>query len=180
MIFTRQQVFQVCQEIAQPFGLDPMLIYAICLQEGEKDEATKHYDPSVARLEQGYYRRYSETRSLATTSEILLACSYGVMQTMGGSLYEDEFFEWYYNQQSDGEKRRLQGPYSRDAITAAIDDYCIHLDWQIRFGCIHFKKKLAAVGGDTRKALLRWNGGGNLAYDDEVLAKYERVKSGYR
>jgi len=180
MTFSRHQVFTACQFEAPQFGLDPFLIYAICLQEGEKDSASNGYDPSVARLEQGYYRRYTENRSLATTSEILLACSYGVMQTMGGSLYEDGFFEWFYNEQTEVDKGRFKGPYSQIAIVTAIDLYCETIEWQIHWGCVHFKKKLEAAGGDIPKALLRWNGGSNVAYPSEVTAKWERVKSGYR
>lgn len=179
MTFTRQQVFQACQSGAPQFGLDPLLIYAICLQEGEKD-GTTGYDPSVARLEQGYYRRYTEELSYATTTEVILAASYGVMQTMGGSLREDGFFQWFFDQAEPGLKTVIKGPMTPFAVVAAINEYCVQIEWQIHWGCVHFKKKLAGAGGDIPKALLRWNGGTAPLYDDEVLAKYEKVKSGYR
>jgi soluble lytic murein transglycosylase-like protein len=38
-------------------------------------------------------------------------------------------------------------------------------------GCKVLCKKFDAMGGDTTRALLAWNGGGNPAYPAQVLAR---------
>lgn len=169
MTFTKEQVLASCQKIAPQYGFTPSLIYAICQQEGAREGTD--WDPSVARLEQGFYRRYVEQMNYATTSEVLLSASYGVMQMMGESLMELGYFEWYFDQQPQEMKGILDRPRSQFAIPSAIDYYCTHLDVMIEWGVKWFKRKFNAAGGDTTKALLAWNGGADPQYAAKVLAR---------
>ena len=189
---TPQKVFESAQRVAPQLRFDPLLIYAVGEQECEKDpvEKLKRWLPGVARLEQGYYRRYVNTKfELATTSEVLLAASYGVWQMMGLSLLEAGYFiaDWtlqsdrYRDFHSDLSVKDATGklsPYlSETNIPKAINRCLVNLDSQARWACIWLETKRKAVGGDPQKFLQAWNGGGNPHYADEVLARYERVKS---
>jgi len=155
--------------IAPKYGVPPNIILGICLQEGARVQG--QWDPSIARLEQGFYRRYTEPLTYATTSEVLLSASYGIMQMMGLSLMELGYFEWYFDQLPLGMKNLLERPRSQLAIPSAIDYYCVTVDVMIEWGIKWFKKKLELACGDIPKALQLWNGGGNPNYAKEVLAK---------
>ena len=176
MNFTKKQVFEMCQKIAPEFGFDPKLIMAICIQESAKTKDGR-FAADVARLEQGYYRRYVKNMSLATTTEILFSASYGVMQMMGLSLKEAGFFTWWYNQLSKPSKVVFGSPLSAMSVPFAINEYCVNLEWMIRWGCKHFEGKLKRAKGDTTKALGYWNGDLSGEYASEVLEKKKRLKS---
>lgn len=47
----------------------------------------------------------------------------------------------------------------------------------ISYGCRYLAVCLRRANGDLRRGLLRWNGGGNQQYDDEVLEKLEVLKA---
>lgn len=175
MTVTRKDVKDACDLIAPEFDFDPDLIFAVCLIEGGKDSAGS-FDPSVARLEQGYYRRYVEHNDYATTTEILLSASYGVMQLMGLSLLEAGFFEFYFNQVSDDFKKVIKEPRSMFAMTSALNAFCVHLDWMIRFGCKWMDKKRQLADGDVTKMLSFWNGDLTGHYASKVLKKYNSIK----
>ena len=170
MEFTKEEVFEMCDKIAPQFGLDPKLVFAVCLQEGAKNRSGD-FEPDIARLEQGYYRRYVEPGSLATTSEVLLAASYGIMQMMGLSLKEAGYFQWYFMKQTEEKRRRLGSALSQIAIPTAIDEYCTNLEYMIRWGCGWLEKKIAIAGGDIKRGLGFWNGDKTGKYAAEVLAR---------
>ena len=46
----------------------------------------------------------------------------------------------------------------------------------LSYGCLHLRNKIQRAGGNVGKGLLRYNGGGNQQYDDEVLAKVATYK----
>ena len=172
MKFTKEQVYQACKDIAPKYEFDPKLIYAVCLQEGEKDG--KNFEPDVARLEQGYYRKYVEPKNeLATTTEVLLSASYGVMQMMGQSLREAKYFDWYY--MVSKEMYGLTFPLSEIAVPKAINYFCVNLDVMITWGCewMSFKRKLAK--GDTNRMLGLWNGDLSGKYAKEVITKFNQI-----
>lgn len=175
LIFTKEQVFEACRAIAPLQGFDPLLVYAICLQEGAKGKSGEFF-PDRARLEQGYYLKYVEVDDLATTTEVLLAASYGVMQMMGLSLKEVGYFDFYFKQLNTGMKELLHEPMSQFAVPSAIDAYCESLNWQIEWGCKHLDRKRRAAGGDVVKMLSLWNGDSTGKYAGEVLQKLEQVK----
>jgi len=82
MTFTKEKVADACVVIAPTQKFDPLLILAVCLQEGGRNKDGT-FAPDRARLEQGFYSRYVEGKDNATTTEVLLSASYGVMQIMG-------------------------------------------------------------------------------------------------
>lgn len=174
MIFTKEQVFEVCKTIAPIYKFDVTLIQALCLQEGGKN-ADGSFAPSRARLEQGFYVHYVEKQNYATTSEVLLSASYGVTQMMGESLKEIQFFEWYFSQQSDSMKQLLGNPYSEFCVPNAIDAYCDNLNWQVEWGCKWLSKKRDMAHGDITKALGYWNGDTSGKYANEVLTKQKML-----
>jgi soluble lytic murein transglycosylase-like protein len=74
--------------------------------------------------------------------------SWGLMQVMGQTAVEQGF---------SGEHSEMHSPLVG-----------------IEQGCIKLKKCLNIAGGDVRKALLCYNGGGNERYPDEVMARMEK------
>ena len=173
MKFDKQSVIAACVSIAPQHGLDPLLVAAICLQEGGRNKDGT-FAPDRARLEQSFYSRYVEKNDLATTSEVLLSCSYGVMQTMGLELRRMGFFPFAFSKSDN--QQSLREPESPLAVCAGIDSFCEHLEWQVHYGCQLFAEKLKKAGGSIEKALLYWNGGSNKQYPSEVLAKLEQIK----
>jgi hypothetical protein len=170
MEFTKDEVREMCETIAPQYGLSSKLAYAVCLQEGAKNKSG-NFEPDIARLEQGYYRKYVEPSNLATTSEILLSASYGIMQMMGLSLKEAGYFQWYFMKQSEEKRRMLGSAFSQLAIPSALDDYCINLEWMIKWGCTWLENKIKLAGGDIKKGLGLWNGDRTGKYASEVLAR---------
>ena len=160
MIFTQQQVKDTCNTIAPIYKFDPLLIFAVCLQEGGRNKSGE-FTPDMARLEQGFYLRYVEKNDLPTTTEILLSASYGVMQIMGLNLLRLKFFEFYFNQSPIGLQAVLKEPVSQFGVVSGIDAFCENLSWQIEYGCRLMTEKREKANGDTRQMLLNWNGGGN-------------------
>lgn len=175
MNFTRQQVYDACKLITPRYDFEPKLIYAVCLQESDKNKDGS-FNPDIARLEQGFYRKYTEPMSLATTSEVLLAASFGIMQMMGESLKEVGFFEWFfYSQCSPGMQKILGSPLSQFCIPHAIDAYCVNLIWMIDFGCQWLSQKRNLANGDEKKMLGLWNGDQSGNYYNKVMEKYKTI-----
>lgn len=172
MKFTREKVFDVCNTIAPMFKFDPIIIKAVCLQEGGKNKDGT-FAPDRARLEQGFYSRYVEKNNLATTSEILLSASYGVMQIMGLELMRLGFFEMYFNQSTS--KNIFIEPLSQLCIPSGLDAFCENLNWQIEWGCKLMAEKRAKANGDMVRMLLYWNGGSNETYPLEVIDKMKNL-----
>lgn len=161
--------------IAPVYKFEPELIQAVCLQEGGRNKDGS-FAPDRARLENGFYSRYVEKDDFATSSEVLLSASYGVMQTMGLELTRMGFMKFYFLQCPAGTQAVLKDPLSQFCIPSAIDAFCENLNWQIEWGCKLMSEKRTKAGGDINKMLLYWNGGGNPNYDDEVLEKYRKLK----
>jgi len=181
MSFSKEQVFAVCDKLASNYNFEASLIKALCLQEGgkKKDPLSKEkwaFAPDRARLEQGYYISYVENKqALATTTEILLAASYGVTQMLGDSLRQLEFFEWWFSEQLPEIKTLLGNPYSEVAVPKAINWYCEHLQAQVEWGCKWLARKRDRAHGDIVKMLGYWNGDTSGAYANEVLAKQKSL-----
>ena len=175
MIFTEQQIKEACERIAPKYELGSTLIRALCKQESAHDKEN-NYVADIGRPETNFYYRYVEKKfNLATSSECLLSCSFGVMQLMGESLIELGFFEWYFNQLDDGMKSILNNARSEFAIPSAIDHYVENLNWMIETGCQWFKRKLRQGGGDVFKGLCDWNGDQTGKYANEVLEKQKAL-----
>jgi len=167
---TKEQVLELCQVSGPIHNLDPVLVLAVCQQESD-------YRHDVARLEQGFYLWYTEPDKLATTTEVLLAASYGLMQTMGQILREHGYFTWFrdFNNKTSGVAGQIREPLGEVPVPKALNAYMVRPPWQVEWGCIHLEKKIKLAGGDIEKGLLKWNGGGNKKYPGEVLAKFEAL-----
>lgn len=174
MNYSKQKVFAMCKDIAPQYSFEPEFIYAVCLIEGQQQGDL--FLPDVARLEQGYYRKYIEPMVYATTSEVLLSASYGIMQMMGNSLREARYFEWYFSQCDDGLKKILGSPYSQFAIPSGLDAYCVNLSWMIDYGCKWMDRKRKIAQGEIKRTLGLWNGDLSGAYAEKVLKVYNSLK----
>lgn len=133
----------LAKQKAREHGLDPLLVCAIVEQESD-------WNPWAIRFEPGFFAKYVAplyTQSKVSATEAYArAFSWGLMQLMGQSARERGF---------------------ANTFLPSLLDPATNLDW----GCQHFTFKISQAGGDIRKALLLWNGGGNPNYPDEVLAR---------
>ncbi len=169
MIFTLSQIKEASKAIAPTFKFDPALIVGIAKQESARTP-TGDFDASVVRLEQNFYHNYIASKmNLTTTSEALLACSFGCWQLMGLSLWELGYFKRAFVE-------------AVDTIPERLDLFCVDLTLQCEFACRHLSakrdiaNKMASFKGETDKekmTLLLWNGGSAPNYANEVLSKKE-------
>lgn len=151
----KEEVYKLASVIAPHYSLDPFLVLAITEQESG-------YSQFALRLEQGYYFKYlRKNANIPQVVKPLMATSWGLMQVMGLSFFEMNEFKHFTKPQE---------------YVAFFDSYLADPAFQIHAGCRWFLKKMTLAGDEIRKALLYWNGGGNPAYPDEVLARRERLK----
>lgn len=159
-----RRILDICAAIGKKYQLDPMLLAAIVEQESSEDN-------SEARLENKYYRKYVRPMDLATSSEVLLAASYGLMQMMGLSLKEIGYFDDYAAKNGN-----VYPPLSQMNVCKGVDDFMIDETAQIEYGAKWFRSKLKKAAGNVPAALGYWNGDKTGKYSGEVLARYERLK----
>lgn len=149
---------QLIASVADPKGLAGMLIQAIIEQESGGNPWAFRYEPA-------FFRRYLQDlnegqlsgfvpRGIPTlaTEKQARATSWGLMQIMG-------------------ETARSIG-FSGRYLTELLDP-ATNLEW----GCLYLAQLLTKTGGNTRQALLRWNGGGDPTYPDKVLKRVELIQS---
>lgn len=130
---------------------DPVLMLALCQQES-------NFNESEARLENGFYRRYTRPLALSPTSEVLLATSWGLTQVMGENL-------------------AVLGYVNRQAIACArsIEEYMQRPELHVRAAMQFLQDKLREVSTSSwRAALVRYNG--RDSYADEVIGKYRELR----
>lgn len=138
-------------ESCAQFDLNPQLVSAIILQEsGGK--------PWLSRYEEGFYLKYVKDKTRASlighvptrisliTEKLNRSCSYGLMQIMG-------------------QVAREQG-FAGESLLALCTPQT-----NLFYGCTFLVKCLN--NRTIEQALLRWNGGGNKEYDNEVLARID-------
>jgi soluble lytic murein transglycosylase-like protein len=114
-------------------------------------EQESSWNPWAVRYEPAFYLHYvMPQRGLTSTEAYGRAFSYGLMQVMG-------------------EVAREEG-YKED-LPALFDP-----ETGLDAGCNHFKRKLVSADNNVAKALLMWNGGGNLNYPAEVIAKIPKYQ----
>lgn len=128
--------------------LPPELVCAVVEQESA-------WDPYAIRYEPAFYDRYvypmALKRALSETEARGRAFSWGLMQTMGEVAREFGF--------------------SSRFLSALCDAQA-----SLELGCKVLAHKLAVNQGNVERALLAWNGGGNLEYPAEVLSRLEHYK----
>ncbi len=137
------QLLTLARKAAAAQALDPALVCAVVEQESA-------WSPWAIRYEPLFFSKY--VASLYTNNKISASEAYargfswGLMQVMGQVAREAGFDALFLSALCDPE----QG---------------------LAIGCKVLRKKLDAAAGDTTRALLAWNGGGNPNYAAQVLAR---------
>jgi soluble lytic murein transglycosylase-like protein len=110
-------------------------------------EQESTWRPWAIRYEPAFFQRYIVTMNFPNISEgIARATSWGLCQVMGQTARELGFAETYLSQLCD--------------------------PWVgIHYGCMKLRECYAKTGIDDAAALQRYNGGGNLKYSAQVLAR---------
>lgn len=135
---------------AAAHALNPALVCAVVEQESGWNPWAIRYEPIF--FENYVERLAREGRLHDATEEVARAISWGLMQVMGEVAREAGYA---------GHLAQLCEPETGAEI-----------------GCRVLAKKLAETDGSVRQGLLLWNGGADLDYADQVLArvaKYERI-----
>lgn len=147
----KRKVYELCQRIGPKYGFDPLLILAMCEQESS-------YEPTAVRLENGFYRRYVRPQGFAPSTGVLLSASYGLMQVMGLSLHEMDFFN---------------GLTLPGQIAEELDKFILDPEQQVGFGCKWLEHKRGR-SGDLTLALTRYNG--SAEYPPLVFERSKRLR----
>ena len=108
-------------------------------------EQESNFNPWAYRFEPGFLARYVAHLDLDLTESEGRSISWGLMQTIGQSVRELGY----------------EGP---------LPQLC-EPETGIFWGCKLFRMKLIAARHDSRQGLLYYNGGGNIHYPDQVLAR---------
>lgn len=129
--------------------IEPELVCAVVEQESGWETYATRYEPA-------FFTRY--IAPLLTSGVVLnptegyaRATSWGLMQVLGQVAREHGFL---------------------DRVMGRLCDPPIGLD----IGCRVLSHKITVAEGNVSKALLLWNGGGNPAYPDQVLARVARYR----
>lgn len=108
-------------------------------------EQESSWVPQAIRYEDGFYQRYIVKLNLKDPTEARArAFSWGLCQVMGQVAREEGF-------------------------TGHLVDLC-QPEIGIDRGCVHLAKKLS-VHPELESALLAWNGGANIRYGQQVMAR---------
>lgn len=157
---------------AKTFGLEPELVLAVIWQESDGD-------PAAWNPEQKYrwFWNVKTNAPFRTVTDAENSSEYPPPDFP--CLAGDPDQEWWAQQASWG-LMQIMGAVARECgyrgkwIGTLLRDPLLN----VHLGCTHLSRKLKQTGGDVRAALLRYNGGGNQKYDDEVLAKMELILKG--
>jgi soluble lytic murein transglycosylase-like protein len=143
------QLITLARKCANAHNLDPALVCAVIEQESA-------WNPYAMRYEPHFFSKYVAplyTNNKVSASEAYArGFSWGLMQVMGQVAREFGF----------------DAPF----LSALCDP-----EQGIAIGCKVLRRKfdsmacLPGQAGDTTRALLAWNGGGNPAYATQVLAR---------
>jgi soluble lytic murein transglycosylase-like protein len=139
----KQYLITIASQKAEEYGLESSLVCAVIEQES-------NWNPWAMRFEPAFYAKYIvpslEVGHFGPTEANARATSWGLMQVMGLVAREYGF----------------GGPYLSELCDPQIG---------IDIGCKYMSVLYGKTGNNTKDALLRWNGGGNIAYPDQVMAR---------
>jgi soluble lytic murein transglycosylase-like protein len=113
-------------------------------------EQESNWDEWAIRYEPQFQLHYVAPLHLEITEEIARSFSWGLMQVMGQVAREHGF-------------------------TGHLSSLCEPLNG-LEMGCLHLKGKIDRAG-TIREGLQAWNGGANLQYADQVLARTQKYSS---
>jgi soluble lytic murein transglycosylase-like protein len=112
-------------------------------------EQESAWDAHAIRYEPAFRARYVAPLGLTPTEEIARSMSWGLLQVMGQVAREHSF----------------EGKFLSELCEPAAG---------LDIGCAVLAAKLAAAAGNVPRALALWNGGANVGYAAEVLARIPR------
>jgi len=142
------KLMDLARHAAQGEGLDPALVCAVVEQES-------NWNPWAMRYEPIFFAKYVAplytNNKVSATEAYARGMSWGLMQVMGQTAREKGLGSLYLSTLCD------------PAVGLAV-------------GCKVLRQKMDAVGGDTTRGLLAWNGGGNPDYAEEVQARMGRYR----
>ncbi len=143
------EVIALARQIAGEHSLEPALVCAVIEQESA-------WNPWAVRYEPGFLSRYVAplytAGKLSATEAYTRAMSWGLMQVMGQVAREFGF---------------------KEASLSELCDPAVGIE----FGCRVLRARLAKAKGDVPAALLAWNGGADINYAAEVLARKRNYSS---
>jgi soluble lytic murein transglycosylase-like protein len=143
------EIIELARQIAAEHAIDPALVCAVIEQESAWNTYAVRYEP-------GFLSRYVAplytAGKLSATEAYTRSMSWGLMQVMGQVAREFGFKE------------------------ASLAELC-EPDTGVEFGCRVLAAKLAKAKGDVPAALLAWNGGADINYAAEVLARKRNYSS---
>jgi soluble lytic murein transglycosylase-like protein len=132
----------LASKYAAKYGLNAAIVAAVCEQESS-------WNPFAVRFEPAFYERYVVplmiAETITATEAECRAMSFGLMQVMGQVARE----------------RGFSGRF----LTELCDP-----DVGVDIGCRKLQKCFS-VHGDADTSLLAYNGGGNVEYASQVLAR---------
>lgn len=140
---SKEALISLVHQKAEKYGLDSSLVCSICEQESNWNTWAVRYEP-------GFYAKYIvpslEVGHFGHTEATCRATSWGLLQVMGQTAREMSF----------------GGPFLSE-----LCDPEIGLD----IGCKYLSVLYSKTSNNTREALLRYNGGSNVAYPDQVMSR---------
>ena len=165
----RQQTPRVYAQATS--SIDPDLILAMVWQESTGDESAWNPEPRFRWFwnvkTNAPFRAVTEEEIASERPPADFPC-----------LRADPDQEWWAQQASWG-LMQVMGSVARENGFKApyIPRLIREPDLGLQIGIQQFRKHLRRRNGDIRAALLRYNGGGNLKYPDEVLEKHRVIKT---
>jgi soluble lytic murein transglycosylase-like protein len=139
----KQALIVLAQQKAEKYGLDAALVCSVIEQES-------NWNPFAVRYEPAFYARYIvpsiEVGHFGHTEATCRATSWGLMQVMGQTARDSGF----------------GGPFLSELCDPEVG---------IEIGCKYLSVLYSKTGNNMRDALLRYNGGSNEDYPDQVIAR---------
>ena len=154
------ELVALARTIATKHSLDPALVCAVIEQESA-------WDANAIRYEPAFRTRYVAPLGLPATEEVARSISWGLMQVMGQVAREHGFTGKFLSSLCDP--------------AAGLDAGCAVLVGKFTAAAAaQPQAQSAATTPDkqaiTSRALQLWNGGGNLNYASEVLARMAKYQ----
>lgn len=160
-----ERLLEIVNQTARFKGLDPVVVAAVIEQES-------NWNTFAIRSESksGFARRYGR--------------AYARIVKQTASKRDDRWFQFPDIFYSSYGLMQVMYPVAVEQLGGDELQYPTLLcmpEIGTSYGCALLVRKIRAAGGDLRKGLLFYNGGGDKRYPDRVLArakKYERVFAG--
>ncbi len=164
----RESLVQLARLKAAQFSLDPALVCAVVEQESGWVPWAWNPEPRyrhIVNVKNGLpFRTLTPEEMRSEEPPADFSCPPGV----------DRDTEWWGQQASWG-LMQVMGAVARERGFKGrfLSELC-EPGLGLEVGCEYLAHRLTRAHNDTRAALLRWNGGGNPRYPEEVLARMAR------